>query len=320
MRLLPRDFFRYIPRAEARAVMISVGVGVAMLVVKGLAYLRTGSAAILSDALEQVVNIIASAFAAYSLSTAHRPADADHPYGHGKIEFLSAGFEGGMIVLAALVMIAEGIKRIWEMHHGLADVHHVLYGILLIAVAMAVHGVLGLYLVVLGRRQDSLTLEADGWHLLTDSGVSAVALASLAIVQWTGWVYADPVGAILIAVYISGTGWKLVRRSAAGLMDEQDMEDAKLLRGILDAHVGGKEPRICSYHKLRHRHSGRYHWVDFHIMVPAWWDVKRGHQIASSIEYEIEQALGVGNATAHVEPCPEGECVSCGVARGDDRG
>ena len=97
-------------------------------------------------------------------------------------------------------------------------------------------------------------------------------------------------------------------------MDRQDARDEKLLRDILDAHVGaaGKQPRICSYHKLRHRHSGRYHWVDFHIMVPANWTIARGHEAASAIEYEIEQAIGEGNATAHVEPCIDEVCAQCG--------
>ena len=97
-------------------------------------------------------------------------------------------------------------------------------------------------------------------------------------------------------------------------MDRQDAADEKLLREILDAHVGpaGREPRICSYHKLRHRHSGRYHWVDFHLVVPAAMDVAQGHEMASAIEYEIEQALGEGNATAHVEPCSDRACATCG--------
>jgi cation diffusion facilitator family transporter len=314
MRSVLHSFFRYIPRTEARAVLISVGVGVAMLAVKLLASERTGSAAILSDALEGIVNIVSSCFAVYALSTAHRPADREHPYGHGKIEFLSAGFEGGMIVLAAVVMIGGAAKHVHEIHRHGAQLQAVGYGMLLLAVAMAVHWVLGLYLIRTGRRQNAITLEADGWHLLSDAITSAVALASLTVVLLTGWPYADPLGAAAIALYISTTGWRLLRRAAAGLMDEQDRGDERLLRGILDAHVHGKDPRICSYHKLRHRHSGRYHWVDFHIMVPAWWDVRRGHRVASTIEYEIEQALGEGNATAHVEPCAEEGCESCGEA------
>ncbi len=100
-------------------------------------------------------------------------------------------------------------------------------------------------------------------------------------------------------------------------MDEQDVADQRLLRKILDSHVGpnGVEPRICSYHKVRHRHSGRWIWVDFHIMVPAWWDVLRGHEVASRIEYEIEQALGESNATAHVEPCVGKDCPNCEANR-----
>ena len=309
------QFLAYVPKIEARAALISIAVGVTMLAVKFLAYLRTGSAAILSDALEGIVNVFAAGFAMYSLATAHRPADEDHPYGHGKVEFLSAGFEGGMIVLAALLMLGEGAKRIHEIRRHGAAVTNISYGVLLLGVAMAVHAVLGLYLVRLGKRQSSFTLEADGWHLLTDSVTSAMAMFSLALVHFTGWAYADPVGAIFIAIYISLTGLALLRRAAAGLMDEQDNADGRLLRGILDAHVNGREPRICSYHKLRHRHSGRYHWVDFHMMVPAWWDIQRGHKVASAIEYEIEKSLGVGNATAHVEPCVAEKCEACEAAK-----
>lgn len=315
MRTRLRDFFVYIPKPEARAALISMGVGITMLAVKFLAYFRTGSAAILSDALEGIINVLASGFAAYSLATAHRPPDEEHPYGHGKIEFLSAGFEGGMIVLAALIMFGEGAKRIHEIRRHGAHVEAIGYGVLLMAVAMVVHTLLGLYLIRTGKRQDSMTLEADGWHLLSDAATSGVALVSLLVVSWTGWVYADALGAIAIAVYISATGLALLRRAAAGLMDEQDPTDEKRLREILDAHVNGREPRICSYHKLRHRHSGRYHWVDFHIMVPAWWDIQRGHDLASDIEYEIERALGVGNATAHVEPCDAKACGACAAAR-----
>src|SRR4029079_7826034 len=131
------------------------------------------------------------------------------------------------------------------------------------------------------------------------------------LVKLTGWRRLDPLTAVAVAIYVGGQAFWLLRRSWAGLMDEQDIEDARLLRQILDSHVGsaGKEPCICSYHKLRHRHSGRYHWVDFHIMVPATWDIDRGHRVASEIEYEIENALGEGNATAHVEPCTDETCA-----------
>lgn len=306
-------FLAHVPRPEARAIGLSLAVGVALTALKFLAYFLTGSTAVFSDALESIVNVAAAAFAAYSLHVAHTPADDAHPYGHGKIEFLSAGFEGGMILAAA---VAIGVKAIGDLARGptVAD-ENLGIGLGLMAVALAANGGLGLYLIRLGRRQKSATLEADGHHLMTDAVTSLVAIVSLGFVRLAHWryaVYADPIGALLVAVYIARTGVRLMAHAGAGLMDRQDVEDERLLRQILDAHVGpgGAPPRICSYHKLRHRHSGRYHWVDFHMVVPADWRIDVGHDVASTIEGEIERALGEGDATAHVEPC-RGGCGAC---------
>ena len=295
-----------VPKSEAAAAMVSLVVGIALLTIKFIAYFLTGSAAIFSDALESIVNVAASAVAMYALVVAHSPADTDHPYGHGKIEFLSAHFEGGMIVLAAIAIAIKGIDGLFKP----APVQQLGAGIILIAAAMVINGGVGLALIRVGRRQRSMTLEADGYHLLSDAITSAAVLTALAVVKLMNWPLADPIAALLIAAYIGWMGIVLLRRSSAGLMDRQDANDERLLRQILDSHIGmsGKEPKICSYHKLRHRHSGRYHWVDFHIMLPPDFDVERGHAIASAIEYEIEQALGEGNATAHIEPCKETPC------------
>jgi cation diffusion facilitator family transporter len=303
-------WLRRVPRAEAGAAALSLVVSVTLLVIKFVAYFLTGSAAIFSDALESIVNVAASAVAAYALVVAHSPADEEHPYGHGKIEFLSAHFEGGMILLAA---VAIGLKAI-ELLFVPSPVQQLGVGIVLIAAAMIINGGVGIYLIRTGKKQGSLTLEADGQHLLSDAVTSAMALGALAIVKLLHWPLADPIAALLIAAYIGWMGIVLLRRSSAGLMDRQDADDERLLRGILDAHIGpgGKEPRICSYHKLRHRHSGRYHWVDFHIMVPAEMKVEEGHAVASAIEYELELALGVGNATAHIEPCKDSPCELAG--------
>jgi divalent metal cation (Fe/Co/Zn/Cd) transporter len=130
----------------------------------------------------------------------------------------------------------------------------------------------------------------------------------------TGQAMVDPIAALLVAAYITFMAIGLLRRSAAGLMDEQDTRDNQKIRGILDSHIGpaATQPVVCSYHKLRHRHSGRYHWVDFHLVVPSSWTIDQGHRVASTIEYEIEQVLGEGNATAHVEPCGDKNCGRCG--------
>jgi cation diffusion facilitator family transporter len=303
---------KHVPRAEASAAIISLTVGCLLLLIKFSAYFVTGSNAIFADALEGVVNVTAAAFATYALSQAHRPADKDHPYGHGKIEFFSAGFEGGMILLAAAIAIGKASVSLF--HTQELRPERLNLGLLLMSIALIANAVVGLYLVRTGKNHSSITLEADGWHLLSDAITSAVALIALLAVRFSGWVAIDPLAAIGVSFYIALMGIRLVRRSAAGLMDEQDAADDSMFRKILDAHIGptGGEPRICSYHKLRHRHSGRYHWVDFHLVVPGWWDIERGHRVASNIEYEIEQALGEGNATAHVEPCKNDECLHCG--------
>jgi cation diffusion facilitator family transporter len=247
---------RHVPRLELTAAVASVGVSLLLLGVKFTAYYVTGSAAIFSDALESIVNVVASIVAAYSLFLAHQPPDRQHPYGHGKVEFLSAGFEGGMMLLAALVIAFRAIE---EMVRGPGP-HRLDWGLLLILIAGAVNGVVGMLLLRMGRRRGSATLVADGHHLFSDAVTSGGVLVAL-LIMWfrPTWTWVDPIAALVVAGFIAVTALKLLGTSAAGLMDRQDAEDEKLLRRILDAHVraDGPPPRICSFHKLRHRHSGR---------------------------------------------------------------
>jgi cation diffusion facilitator family transporter len=301
----------YLKGPEVRWAGVSLAVGIALLGVKLVAYFLTGSQAIFSDALENVTNVVTAGFAVYAIRLAHRPADEEHPYGHGKIEFLSATLEGAMVLLAGAVIVGKVALSFLKKDH--PHVANLDTGLVLMGVALLVNGGLGLSLWIRGRRTGALTLEAEGVHLLVDALDSAVVLAAIAIVRATGWQWVDPAAAILVAIYIAFTGMNLLRRSAAGLMDEQTPEDRQKLQAILDAHIGpdGAEPKICSYHKLRFRHSGRSHWVDFHLMVPAWWSIDQGHRVASAIEHEIELALGEANATAHVEPCEDANCADC---------
>jgi cation diffusion facilitator family transporter len=303
--------FKHLPRIEARAAVLSLGTGVLLLGIKFAAYFLTGSTAIFADALEGIVNVTAAAFAMYALVLAHRPADPEHPYGHGKIEFFSAGLEGGMILLAAIVGVIKAIDTL--IRHQTLAIDELSTGLLLMTTALISNALVGLYLIRIGRKQSSMTLEADGWHLLSDAITSAAALAALLLVWASGWAPADPLIAIAVSFYIALTGIRLMRRSAAGLMDEQDAADNAAICKILDAHMGpsGIEPHICSYHKLRHRHSGRYHWVDFHLELPGKIDIETGHHTASIIEGEIERALGEGDATAHIEPCKTSDCINC---------
>ncbi len=309
---------RNVPRVELLAAFMAVGVSVLLLVIKFTAYWLTGSAAVFTDAAESIVNVAAGSFAAYALVYAHRPADETHPYGHGKIEFMSALVEGGMIGIAALVALARAAEAIWRG----PSVEHVDAGIVLVAIAGIANGVTGAFLVRIGRRRGSLTLEADGRHLLTDAVTSAALLVMLAVVWWTGMTWLDPMVAMALALYLGLVGLGLIRRSARGLLDTMDPEDDALLTRLLESHVGpdGKEPRVCGFHALRHRHVGRDHWIDFHLVVPRTWNVAQGHEVATAIEMELQDALGhsdpdqpgFARATAHVEPCHEDQCARCG--------
>jgi len=305
-----------IPPAEARAVSISLVVSVLLLLIKFVAFFLTDSAAIFSDAVESIANVMGAAMACYALILAHTPADEEHPYGHGKIEFLSAMFEGGMVFLAAVFILIRTLDAIW--HGELVQEQQLDLGLALVVLALAVNGGVGLYLVQTGRKQGSMTLEADGKHLLSDAVTSIAVLFGLGLVKLTGWVYFDPLTAIVLGVYIAWMALGLMRRAGAGLMDRQDPDDVRLLKDLLDSHVGpgGVEPRICGYHKLRHRHTGRYHWIDFHIQAPAAWTIKQAHEAAGVIEGEMERALKEADATAHVEPCPAANCPCCEAWRG----
>jgi cation diffusion facilitator family transporter len=308
-------WLNHVPKAEARAAIISMAAGLFLLAIKSVAYFITGSSVIFADALESTVNVAAAIFATYALVLAHRPADDDHPYGHGKVEFFSAAVEGSMILIAAA---GAAVMAVATLIRGAPIQSEKLgIGVCIMTFALIINALAGLHLIRVGRQASSLTLEADGRHLMSDAVTTAVALTGLLIVKLTGLPIADPLAAIAVSLYIGSTGIRLLRQSAAGLMDEQDTADAAAFRRILDSHIGptGSTPHICSYHKLRHRHTGRYHWVEFHIMVPGWWPVQRGHEVASTIEYEIENALGEGNATAHIEPCVRPDCPNCTAER-----
>lgn len=298
---------------ERRAAILAVVTGVTLMAAKFVAYFLTGSVAIFSDAMESIVNVVASGVAFYALRVAHAPPDEQHPYGHGKVEFLSAALEGGMICAAAGAII---IKAVHDLSNPELKSEALGIGLVIVGFSALANGAVGLTLMRQGKKTGSATLAADGMHLITDSVTSIAALVALVVVRVTGWQKADPITALLMAVYLVSTGAVMLKRSLDMLMDKQDPKDHEMLVKLLSAHAGpaGTPPRICSFHKLRHRHTGRYHWVDLHIMVPPGTDVKSAHDAVSAIEGEIEHALGEGDATAHIEPCDDPQCPNCRVA------
>src|SRR5437867_2176636 len=214
-------------RVRLRAGLISLAVSVVLLGAKYQAYLLTGSTAILSDALESIVNVVAAVFALGGLIFAGRPADRNHPYGHGKIEFFSAAFEGGLIAFASVVIVYQAARILIAG----AEVRQIGAGVVIVLATGMVNLILGWYLVRTGRRYQSLTLVADGKHVIADFWTSAGVVVGLLLVNLTGLAWLDPVVALLVALSLMWTGFRLVRHAAGGLLDE---EDPILLTRVLD--------------------------------------------------------------------------------------
>jgi cation diffusion facilitator family transporter len=267
------------------AMRLSLVVGFGMLAIKVMAYAITGSVAILSDAAESVVHVVAVSFAAYSLWLSLKPADRSHHYGHDKITFFSAGFEGAMIVLAAIYIIYTAIHK-WL--HGL-QIENLGRGTLLTLAAALINAALGVYLVWVGRRHHSLILEANGKHVLTDSWTSFGVVAGLGLALATGWLPIDPIVAIVVALNILWAGGKLMRQSVGGLMDEGDPETEARIRLVLEGMS-----TLCGveFHGLRHRKSGNTVWVEFHLLFPEGITLGEAHATATRIEDRVRQELG----------------------------
>jgi cation diffusion facilitator family transporter len=292
-------------RVRLRAGLISLVVSVVLLAAKYWAFRLTGSTAILSDALESIVNVVAAVFALGGLVFAGRPADRNHPYGHGKIEFFSAAFEGGLIAFAAVLIL-------WESCQGLiygVQVRQLEWGLLITLGAGLGNLTLGWYLVRTGKRHDSLTLVADGHHVLADFWTSAGIVVGLGLVKLTGLQWLDPALAGVVALNLMWTGWRLVRHAAGGLLDE---EDPGLLTRLLEA----LEPRVglgvIRVHHLRAIRAGRFHHVDAHLVVPEFWTVERAHELAEGLAERVIGELGVdGELAFHTDPCHRVYCAMC---------
>jgi cation diffusion facilitator family transporter len=292
-------------RARLRAVVISLAVSVVLLAAKYQAYRLTGSTAILSDALESIVNVVAAVFAIGALIFAGRPADRNHPYGHGKMEFMSAAFEGGLIAFAALVIVYEVVV---SLTHGV-ELRALDVGLAIVLGAGLVNLALGYYLVRAGRRYDSLTLLADGRHVLADFYTSAGVVVGLLLVRITGLAWLDPLVAAVVALNLMWTGVRLIRQASAGLLDEEDPALLDRLLQVLQPHLGQGVIRI---HHLRAIRAGRFHHVDAHLVVPEFWSVERSHELAEDLGERVMKELGVeGEMTLHTDPCHHIYCRMC---------
>lgn len=284
--------------AQTHAMRLSLAVGFVMLVLKMSAYLLTGSAAILGDAAESVVHVAAVIFAAYSLWLAAQPADENHRYGHSKVAFFSAGIEGALIVLAAVFILYESIRRWME---GLT-VAHLSTGVLITFATVVINGGLGWHLIRTGRRHRSLILESNGRHVITDGWTSLGALAGLGLMHFTGWPAWDPICGILMAGNILVSGYDLIRQSVAGLMDHADPNLTRDLDEVLARETAA---RGVSFHALRHRNAGHVHYVDVHFLFPDDISLREAHRVSTEIERAVIQSTRqTVHLTTHLE-CAE---------------
>ena len=290
-------------RAARFAMRMSLAVGIVMLLGKSVAYYMTGSAAILSDFAESVVHVIAVAFSAFSLRLSTKPAAPTFLYGFERIAFFSAGFEGAMIVVAAIWILVEAIEK-WLA--GL-PLEHIGSGALLLVAAGLLNAWLGWYLRRVGNRTHSLILEADGKHVLTDSYTSFGVVAGLGLVMLTHWKPFDPLVAIAIAVNILWSGGRLAWRSAVGLLDYSDPQTGKQIRDKLDT--------ICSelgihYHGVRYRTTGYREIIEVHLLFPHATAVGEAHRLATSLEERLPVALGKpAEVITHLESVEDHEHV-----------
>jgi len=273
---------------------VAAGAGIAAL--KFTVFAVTDSVAVLSDALESLINIAAAVAMLYAIRVSNRPADADHPYGHGKAEFMAVALEGWLILIAGVFIAVEAAGRLVR---GDAPTN-LGFGIGGLAVVGALDLMLAVYVSRAGKRYDNPPLAADGKHLFTDVLSTAGVIVGLALVRMTGQPWLDPVAAIVVAALIFFTSWRLLWQSVQGLMDRSDPRDQAAIHTLLDREVAAGT--IHGYHKVRHRHQGRFHWVDMHLQVDPKMTVAEAHALASRIEGRIESELGPANATAHIEP------------------
>jgi len=270
-------------------------VGVVILGLKFLAWWMTGSVALLSDAMESIVNVVASVVTWYAIRVSHMPADENHPFGHHKAEYFSAVLEGVLIVLAALLIIREAVLAFLSLHAIEAPVA----GLAINALAAIGNGLWAAILMREGRKARSPALVADGRHLWTDVVTSIGVIAGLVLALSTGWLWLDPLIAIIVAVNIIWHGWQMLSSSVQGLMDVAvDPAGIAEIERIISANSEG----ALEFHDLKTREAGRARFIEFHLVVPSEMTVERSHNICDRIEHALAKTIPGSRVVIHVEP------------------
>jgi len=274
---------------------LSIAAALITIVLKTIAYILTGSVGLLSDAAESIVNLLGAVMALGMLSIAARPPDESHTYGHGKAEYFSSVLEGFLILAAAGGIIAAAIQRLLRPR----PLEELGVGLAISTVAAAINLIVSRILMSAGRRHNSITLEADAQHLMTDVWTSAGVIAGVGLVAVTGWNVLDPILAFLVGLNIIWTGVNLMGRSVAGLMDASlSAQDQKSIETVMAKY----RKRGVDFHALRTRQAAARRFVSVHMLVPGGWTVHDAHHVAENFERDIRKALGAANVLTHLEP------------------
>ncbi len=282
-------------KSLTRFAWLSIGAALLTIGLKTAAYLITGSVGLLSDAVESLVNLLGGIMALAMLTIAARPADEDHAHGHGKAEYFSSGLEGGLILVAAISIAVAAVLRLITPQ----PLQELGVGLAVSVVASVINLIVALVILRAGRQHNSITLETNARHLLTDVWTSAGILAGLGLVALTGWQWLDPVLALLVAANITRTAVSIMRRSVGGLMDVSiSLKDLEAVRQVFQNY----ETSGVKFHALRTRQSGMQNFVSVHVLVPGDWTVQRGHELLERIEADIRNALPYAVVFTHLEP------------------
>ncbi len=292
-------------RSRVRVALLSIVTGLVVLGLKYVAYVISGSVALRSDAIESIVNVVAALFAMGAIVFAGKPADREHPYGHGKIEHFSAAFEGGLIALAAAFILIEATHAllfgVQFKNLGLGMVVNLAAGVL--------NGLLGWYLLHKGRKTRSKALEADGHHILSDFWTTVGIATGLVVVKLTGIAWMDPVMAMVVGLLLARTGFRLVAESSRALLDSEDPE---VVDKVLTAMNQVRTWDVIAVHELRTFRSGRYTHVDVHLVVPEFYSIRQAHDLCEGFGVRALREAGVeGEVHTHVDPCGRLYCDRC---------
>ena len=287
--------------------ILALFIGFGLLLLKFYAYQKTNSQSILSDALESIVNVVAGVITLIVIVIASKPADDDHPYGHGKVESMAATFEGGAITLAGLLIIIQGVEAFY---HG-AVLTELDLGLIITIAAGAVNGLMGYFIALRGKFLHSEALRSSGTHLMTDAFTSVGVLISLFLVKWTGLNWIDSVIAIVLGFALCLSGAKILIRSGYVLMDGLDHDTLKLIAGLFEKNY---RSGVIDIHYTRVIRSGNFHHIDCHMVIPEFWSVAESHVFSENFEASfVESYPTQAELKIHLDPCRRVYCENCEV-------